>query len=205
MTGVGINPFNTGTADMQVARLDGNGDLDTTFGSSGYVHHLGRFPGTTPGRGVDLAVDADGRVLVSGVLDPDLQHPFEHVAWWRMLEDGAPDTTFSGNATNPYLLSGLVSLGAPLTADPAILFGGTSGCHALLMLEDGSTLTLGQRLNARGDHDLCLWRLTPQGLFSQGYNATGFLIEGRHFRPVQRGDPGRSRAHRSRSAAHGRS
>jgi hypothetical protein len=64
-----------------------------------------------------------------------------------------------------------------LTSNPFTLFGVTSKATHLKVLADGSLLAAGTRTNARGDSDLCFWRLAANGLFMPSYNFTGFMIE----------------------------
>ncbi|MDF1836494.1 MAG: hypothetical protein P1V35_01380, partial [Planctomycetota bacterium] len=175
VTGLGFNPVSSGLDMMLVHVLD-SGSLNPAFGNAGVVMGQGRFLGSGPGAGYDVEVGPNGTVLVAGQVTP-LGSSVPRAAFWRVLTDGSPDTSFFGNATNPNFQTGLVALGSSLTSDPFTLFGVSSMATHLLGAADGGLIACGSRLNARGDQDLCFWRLAANGLFQPAYNFTGFMIE----------------------------
>lgn len=174
-TGRGYNPVSSGV-DLMLVHVLENGDLDTNFDSNGIVVGQGTFAGSGPGKGLDVQLSDLGQVVVAGQVTP-LGSSVPRAAFWRVLPDGTPDMGFFGNATNPNFQTGLVALGSSLTSDPFTLFGVTSSASHLRTMSDGSLLAGGTRTNARGDTDLCYWRLASNGLFMPSYNFTGFLIE----------------------------
>ena len=83
-------------SQVLIVRFEPNGDVDTSFGSSGEV---------TPARGVanDVAVQPDGKIVVAGDIFPDSAF----VA--RFNTDGTPDTSFQGGGTFVFANSALGS------------------------------------------------------------------------------------------------
>lgn len=174
-TGRGYNAVSTGL-DMMVGHVLANGNLDENFGNQGIAMNQGRFAGAGPGLGRCIGIDPSGRIVVGGEVTPTGASQ-ARAAFWRLQADGSPDTGFLGNASNPYFQSGLVVLGGGLTGDSNVLFGLESHVSQLRTVGDGSLFAAGERQNARGDLDICTWRLGVQGLFASDYNFTGFLIE----------------------------
>ncbi|MFT7679948.1 MAG: putative delta-60 repeat protein [Planctomycetota bacterium] len=163
--------------DLAVTCLEENGSVDSNFGNQGRVFHHASFEGFTEGLVHDVVVDDLGRVVVAGELLGQVNHPGPMAAWWRLTAEGLPDTTFTGNAGNPFLFTGLVTFADALVSSPSILFGDTSKVLSLAPRPGGELLSAGLRMNARSDMDLCFWSFSDAGIFRQGYNATGFLIE----------------------------
>ncbi|MFT4647149.1 MAG: hypothetical protein ACI87O_003059 [Planctomycetota bacterium] len=174
-TGRGYNPV-TADVDLMLVHVLESGTMDASFGTGGILMGQGTFAGAGPGIGFDVELGSDGNLVVAGQVTP-LGSSVPRAAFWRVLGDGTPDTSFFGNATNPNFQTGLVALGSSLTSNPFTLFGVTSKATQLRIMADGSLFAAGTRLNARGDQDLCFWRLAGNGLFLPSYNFTGFMIE----------------------------
>ncbi len=166
-------------ADMAITCLMPNGALDTSFGTDGRTFHRTAFDASSNAFAADVSVDEAGRIVVAGAIqsDPVVGSGVLTAAWWQLDSAGEPSLTFTGNASNPYLGTGLVSLGGALTGSPGVLFGAQSSATTLQLRPGGSLLSAGTRTNARGDQDLCYWSLSAAGVFRQNFNATGFLIE----------------------------
>ena len=79
-----------GDVNTYVARLDENGALDRSFGTDGYVT-LQAEGGMRIG---PVAVQPDGRIVVSGTADPG---GAGGAVVFRLMPDGSPDTSFSGD------------------------------------------------------------------------------------------------------------
>lgn len=164
-------------ADLAITCLEDNGSLDAAFGNQGRTFHQSSFDSFTTGIAQDVVVDDLGRVIVGGELLGQVNNPGSMAAWWRVLPDGAPDTSFTGNAGNPYLFTGLVTFSGDLVSSPTVLFGDISKVLSMATRPGGELLSSGLRRNARNDMDLCFWSFSGSGIFRQNYNATGFLIE----------------------------
>lgn len=164
-------------ADLAITCLESDGSLDTAFGNQGRTFHQNSFDSFTTGIARDVVVDDLGRVIVGGELLGQVNNPGSMAAWWRVMPDGAPDTSFTGNAGNPFLFSGLVTFSGDLVKSPTVLFGDISKVLSVATRPGGELLSSGLRRNARSDMDLCFWSFSGSGIFRQNYNATGFLIE----------------------------
>ncbi len=174
-TGQGHNQL-TGSVDMIVAHVLADGSLDSTFGNDGLVMGSSFTNATLTAKGCCMEMDAAQNLIIGGQLTPTGSAQ-TRADFWRLLPTGAPDASFFGNASNPFFGSGVVTLGNNLTQNPNVLFGNASQVRRLRVLPDGSIFGAGERFNARGDRDLCSWRLNSSGLFNVTYNFTGFLIE----------------------------
>ncbi|MDE0903749.1 MAG: hypothetical protein OSB42_03885 [Planctomycetota bacterium] len=176
VSGTAHNPMAAAT-DMLLVQWNSDGTLDTGFGTQGVLRNFGSFQNDVVGTPEALAIDVQDRALVVGRLAaaPGAAHPSP--AFWRCDASGQPDLTWTGNSSGPYAGSGLVALGPVFTAEPAVLFGRTSGATAFCMRPDGSILAVGTRENAEGHTDLAWWRLDSQGRLDHSWNGTGFMIE----------------------------
>jgi uncharacterized delta-60 repeat protein len=94
--------------DMYVIRALSDGALDASFGFFGYAPVAFDAGGDDADFGRALAVQADGRILVAGEVDTDVdtEHNFLGSLWGmaRMRANGAYDPTFgnAGQATNAF-------------------------------------------------------------------------------------------------------
>lgn len=78
--------------DLAVARLLANGEPDGSFATNGLLTVDGGNRGTDQGSG--LAIDAQGRILLSGTVD--YGSPESRLAALRVTAAGAPDPSFGG-------------------------------------------------------------------------------------------------------------
>jgi uncharacterized delta-60 repeat protein len=126
--------------DMIAIRLLSDGSLDSSFGGNGTV--IVDF-----GNGDDVAhgvvIQTDGKLVLGGFADDGNQLAF---ALARLLPNGNPDSTFSGNGKSTFAIGAIEDVGESLAlqSDGKILLGGTSEegndlCFALArFLPDGS-------------------------------------------------------------------
>lgn len=94
--------------DMALWKIKSNGVLDTTFNSSGYITHANAAQAVSNpiDLGEGVAVDAFGRIIVSGVSCNNLgydscfavQYKGYSIVIWRYLANGAPDTSFNNGS-----------------------------------------------------------------------------------------------------------
>jgi uncharacterized delta-60 repeat protein len=97
----------TGTLnDMTIWRYNSNGTLDTTFGGDvnppdgipdGFVFHNDTAGGNGDDWGSSIAIDANGKILVTGFSENTLDRD---MVIWRYNANGTLDTTFGGDV-NP--------------------------------------------------------------------------------------------------------
>jgi len=81
-----------------VARLTANGALDTTFGNAGFI--VTNFGTTLEGEGLSLAIQADGKIVLAGIVVDNTNPVFDELADFALARyntGGSLDTTF-GNA-----------------------------------------------------------------------------------------------------------
>jgi uncharacterized delta-60 repeat protein len=78
--------------ELAVMRLTSSGKLDKGFGEGG----VAALPISPHGRGTEVAVQPDGRIVVAGNAGDD---PADLVAVGRLLPDGTPDTSFGNGGT----------------------------------------------------------------------------------------------------------
>lgn len=151
-----------GGYDMTLWRYTAHGVLDTTFGAEGLVNDQVSAIGSSSGMGQAVAVDTDGRVLVTGYSgDPTRK---QDMALWRFTPDGVLDTEFGEG--------GLVTHHGAAGGDD-MDFGASLALDA-----SGRILVAGYSKNANGDFDMTLWRYDEHGqldvTFGDDANGDGF-------------------------------
>ena len=122
------------------------GSLDTTLAGTGIVNSHGAVAGGIFEDGVNLSVDALGRLVTIGG-SRDAAGNRAPVAW-RYLEDGSPDPCFGGG-------DGVVVFDAVNGADPP---GGQSGVTGGFLDENDRIVAVGCRANGT-NIDMALYRL----------------------------------------------
>jgi len=133
-----------------------NGDLDTTFGSSGYV--------TTTVGSIDVAkavaIQSDSKIVVAGYhyngSNNDLM-----VA--RYTTSGSLDTTFNASGSKPGVYT--LSLGT-----------GNDFAYAVAIQSDGKIVVVGNDYNA-GHQRFALVRLTSAGALDTTFNGSGIVTQ----------------------------
>jgi uncharacterized delta-60 repeat protein len=117
-----------GTADpnnnnpLTMARLNTDGSLDTSFGSSGF------YVGSGISYGQSLIVEADDKLIAVGETPPSAGSPTYNLVT-RVTADGLTDTTFGTNGMTQTSLNNTsgtlgASLGIAIAADGKIVAGG---------------------------------------------------------------------------------
>nr|WP_269820052.1 hypothetical protein [Azotobacter chroococcum] len=144
LAGYSFNP-GTGNHDFSAIRLNANGTLDTGFSGDG------RFIfDSSDDYGYDLAVQADGKILLGGSINSD----FGAI---RLNADGSLDTGFGS--------AGMV------TFDIA---GDSDYVHGLVVQPDGKILLAGFSFNpGNGTYDFSVSRLNADGTLDAGFGSGG--------------------------------
>lgn len=107
-----------GCGELAVARYAANGDPDTTFGGGDGKLTTDLGPGLDEGR--DIAIQSDGKIVVSGGSDSG------GLALARYMPNGVPDNTFNtdGKLTDSFFEPFVAGLGVAIQPDGAILVAG---------------------------------------------------------------------------------
>lgn len=157
----------SGDQDFVLARFNGDGSLDTTFGVNGFA--------PTDVQSVtaySIAVQDDGRILVAGA--GIRQEYFGYVSLlWRFTSNGMPDSTFGVNGKVVFDVSTLNNYAAQVTAasdGKILLSGGIYGRYS------GSSYLY--RFNADGSLDDSFQKTFMNGSFCGGGSSHEILPDG---------------------------
>lgn len=148
------------SANMLVARLLSNGQLDSTFGSGGEAHIT--LP-TGNDCAVGVAVLPTGQIVVAGTVQGLLVGPTYTVA--RLTSSGALDTTFGPNGQG-YNDVAVMPVTNPITAATAYL---------LAVDPTGDLLLGGTWVNSAQVRTGRVVRYTPNGLLDPSFGSQGVL------------------------------
>jgi uncharacterized delta-60 repeat protein len=147
-------------AEVGLVRLNGNGSLDTSFGTGGKtLRTLG--PDSTAAW--DMALQGDGKIVIVGQSDnPGVSG--DDIAVARFNTDGSADSTFG--------TAGLAVINPRTPPD-------SETGHTLAIQSDGKILAAGHT-DPNGDpnsgDNFILVRLNPDGSLDPTYNGTGYVI-----------------------------
>nr|WP_244306778.1 M10 family metallopeptidase C-terminal domain-containing protein [Azotobacter salinestris] len=147
LAGYSFNP-GTGNHDFSAIRLNANGSRDTSFSGDGrFIFDSG------DDYGYDLAVQADGRILLGGSIDGD----FGAI---RLNADGSLDTGLGS--------AGMVAFD---------IAGDSDYVHSLAVQPDGKILLGGFSFNpGNGTYDFSVVRLNADGTLDTGFGSGGTAI-----------------------------
>ncbi len=197
-----------------VARLFANGDLDPSFGGTGYVTLA--FPEGSAGASA-VALQSDGKVVVVGTVSNFVPIPSQDYAAARFLADGTPDASFGSGGRVVLDLGGRLpefTEAMVLQPDGRLVMAGLtnapsgSGCGMARLLENG---TLDPSFGTSGlvfPHDVwdckalallgdgrlvvagasktsgLVMRLQPDGAFDVTFGNGGVVPTSRHVNPA---------------------
>ena len=142
------------STDFAVGRLNPNGSLDTSFGSGGIAVLDGGTTALGAGRS-RAAVQPDGKIVLAQTTTVSGSQPEKWVVG-RMLPNGAPDTTFSGDGRLTLQIPGQY-LYAPIAG--------------LMVGADGTIVIAGSR-----NGELVAARLLPDGSLDRHYGSEGRVV-----------------------------
>jgi len=157
---VGISRPGLGNASQfGVVRYLGNGQLDTSFSSDGWLTTA--FPNKGDAAAYGVAMSANGGITVAGtVFNQDTG--FVELAVARYLESGAADTTFGQ--------SGLLSFAIPEWR------GRSNASYDVAALSDGRLLLSGYAMNSNGGVDFLVVRLQANGQLDSSFGSNGYRL-----------------------------
>jgi uncharacterized delta-60 repeat protein len=136
---------------FQVIRLDSDGRLDSTFGTSGRV--LTPFPRVAWAAADALALALDGTIVVGGGTPTDF-------ALARYEVDGALDTSFGDR--------GLVTTDFDANRD---------SLYAIALQPDGKIVAVGSALDTLNNQHFALARYQPDGTLDTGFGRGGRVMD----------------------------
>jgi uncharacterized delta-60 repeat protein len=147
--------------DMALARLNRDGSLDTSFGSSGTVTvTFERAPGSQGGSKVwAMALQANDAIIVGGLGYIQTPNPLSYVGPLirRFTKDGALDISFSGGAIG-------------------LLLENTGFVHGIAVQRDNKIVVTGShyRNNEPYESQYVAYRLHPSGELDNDFGSAGF-------------------------------
>jgi uncharacterized delta-60 repeat protein len=144
--------------DMVIWRYNGDGTLDTTFGTGGVVSYNG--VEDDDDRGYAITVTAQGKILVAGSI---YASSGGDMAIWRYNDDGTPDTTFDSDGVVTHT-----------SAAGAVGFSPDCG-NAIAIDAQGKILVTGESLNTAGNYDMVIWRYTADGTLDTTFDSDGVV------------------------------
>jgi uncharacterized delta-60 repeat protein len=143
------------SSPLWLARCEGDGTLDVTFGSGGEA-----VSGEPDSWGMRLALQGDGKILVAGgVRTPGV---FDNGAFLvtRWLPNGKPDARFNG--------TGAVIINPTQSTEPSTFVEQASG---VAVQPDGKIVAGGN-----GNNQFCVMRLHPDGKLDTGFHEEGLVF-----------------------------
>ena len=158
MTGYSVNA--SGNKDMVIWRYNSDGMPDTSFNTDGIVVHHAAAGGNGDDVGLSLALDANGRTLVTGYSVNASGN--KDMVIWRYNSDGMPDTSFDTD--------GIV------VHDSAAGGNGDDEGISLALDADGKILVTGYSVNASGKRDMVIWRYNPDGSLDSNFDTDGIVV-----------------------------
>jgi uncharacterized delta-60 repeat protein len=150
-------------------RLNTDGTRDETFGSFGQVETT--VPGWLTSKAFDVAIQADGKILVGGIslvgLDTSSgRYAFEIV---RYNTNGTVDTSFGSDPQWPGFV--LLELGHEYNVATSLTISPVTGKIAVAGYVDDTPLQ-----TDNGDRDLALIQLNANGTLDSGFDTDGIVI-----------------------------
>ncbi|MCZ6690904.1 MAG: hypothetical protein O7H41_15030 [Planctomycetota bacterium] len=151
------NSWNGANSDMVIWRYDSSGVLDATFGVGGVVVHDNAAGGNSDDGGRAIAVDASGRILVSGT---SWNGASRDMVTWRYDSAGVLDATFS--------------LGGVVVHNDAA--GGNLHDHGEAITLDASGRILVSGFSWNGaNYDMVTWRHDSTGVLDATFGVGGVV------------------------------
>lgn len=145
--------------DFAIVQLLPDGELDTSFGGGSGKRTVAfdLADGTGSDQGMDVAITANGRILVAGTVARSQGSDFGLV---RLLADGTPDASFN--------LTGKVTLDFDLPAGDS-----TDMLRGIALDDEGRILLAGLADNGPANADFALARLLANGQPDANFDADG--------------------------------
>ncbi|MCR5013958.1 MAG: T9SS type A sorting domain-containing protein [Bacteroidales bacterium] len=158
LAGWGIQSHAYNFYESIVARLDADGNLDTSFGNNGYlIFDIGDDLDSAH----DVEVMPDGKILINGYYHIYQEGCLRYAIYLnRRNADGSPDTSFGSNGL---VLNECVS--------PAENYS-----EEMLIAEDGTIFCTGNTRGADGGEDLLVSSFTADGEINMAFGEGGHVV-----------------------------
>ncbi|MCJ8277166.1 MAG: hypothetical protein HRT44_07180 [Bdellovibrionales bacterium] len=137
------------------------GDLDTTFGTEGFYTHHNAANGSSNDEAFAMTADQGGRLIIVGTSvngDGDTD-----MAVWRLNSEGQPDTGFATQGV--------------FVHDNAAGGDGNDAGYGVVVDSSNSIYVTGYSVNAGGNFDMVVWKLTSDGTLDPAFGAGGIFID----------------------------
>lgn len=156
----GLSWSSNASNDMVVWQYNSDGSLDSTFNGTGYFVHDNAAGGNGHDCGISLALQIDGKVLVTGYSWSSIATNYMII--WRLNANGSLDTTFNSSG---YAVHGNAAGG-----------NSTDSGHSVLIQSDGKIVIAGESRNLAGNDDMVIWRYHPNGTLDTTFNGIGYAV-----------------------------
>jgi uncharacterized delta-60 repeat protein len=153
--------FDGGLQQLVVARFNGDGTPDSTFGTGGRAAFQFGDATTSASSGANaVAIQQDGKIVVAGSASDSSGTQGILVA--RLTDTGTPDNTFSGDGKF------VMQLGSGA--------GNSSYLNAVALQSDGKVVVAGQATDNGGNSQVLVARLTSGGGLDSSFDGNGIVI-----------------------------
>ena len=156
VAGYSTNP--DADTDMVIWRYNGDGSIDTSFGSGESGAAVDGISTWSDDFGNSITIDGKDRIVVAGSTDP---HDSDaEIAVWRFDTDGALDATFDSDGV--------------VTHGNAAGGSGTDAGYDAVIDSGGRILVAGKSLASNGYTDMAVWRFNENGSLDTTFDGDGF-------------------------------
>jgi len=138
--------------NLVILRYNEDGTLDASFDNDGIVVHENAVVGNRVNRGLSIALDTSGKILVTGISANGTNND---MAVWRFHKNGVLDTSFDSDGIFIY--------------DS----GGKDSGNSVIISKDGGILIVGSSGIGR---NLVVWKLNDDGTLDLSFDNQGLFV-----------------------------
>lgn len=154
----------TGT-DAVVWRFNSDGTIDTSFNGVGFAVHNNAGGSTVPHDDpMALAIDGNGRIVVTGRSNAPQNGAWPDMVIWRYLANGVLDSSFNGQGF--------------ITHNNAAGANAGDGGYALALDSSGRIVVAGWSQGTVGINsgDMVVWRYNSDGTLDTSFGGVGYIV-----------------------------